>query len=206
MLDLFGDGDPYSQKRLRAPQDVGLGRRKNFGNRQYPPFARGTTYLSRNNNNNFDYYYDEVESGDEVAFEDYENEYEIQRDQFQAEVDAIDSISVPTHRIQAESDPADTRRLSSNFEYLSESDLSNNGNYAETTTQQKIGDFEQQVSLVRMMCLLTTALKLINAYQDGHLTSPIKPKPAPILLEETREYKVRRLAKAHKGYNGHLVH
>merc|ERR1711915_1057162 len=35
MLRLFGDGDPFSQKRLRAPQDVGLGRRKNFGNREF---------------------------------------------------------------------------------------------------------------------------------------------------------------------------
>merc|ERR1712050_350141 len=33
MLRLFGDGDKFSQERLRAPQDVGLGRRKEFGNR-----------------------------------------------------------------------------------------------------------------------------------------------------------------------------
>jgi len=35
MLRYFGDGDQFSQKRLRAPQDVGLGREKNFGNRDY---------------------------------------------------------------------------------------------------------------------------------------------------------------------------
>jgi len=35
MLRYFGDGDQFSQKRLRAPQDVGLGREKNFGNREY---------------------------------------------------------------------------------------------------------------------------------------------------------------------------
>jgi len=36
MLRFFGDGNQFSQKRLRAPQDVGLGRVKNFGNRHYP--------------------------------------------------------------------------------------------------------------------------------------------------------------------------
>jgi hypothetical protein len=35
MLNFFGDGNQFSQKRLRAPQDVGLGRQKNFGNRDY---------------------------------------------------------------------------------------------------------------------------------------------------------------------------
>ena len=30
MIRNFGDGDQFSQKRLRAPQDVGLGRRKKF--------------------------------------------------------------------------------------------------------------------------------------------------------------------------------
>merc|ERR1711892_2909 len=35
MLSLFGDGDRFSQKRLRAPQDIGLGRKKLVGNREY---------------------------------------------------------------------------------------------------------------------------------------------------------------------------
>ena len=33
MIKHFGDGDRFSQKRLRAPQDVGKGKPKDFGNR-----------------------------------------------------------------------------------------------------------------------------------------------------------------------------
>merc|ERR1712123_330408 len=35
MLKFFGDGNQFSQKRLRAPQDVGLGRVRDSGNREY---------------------------------------------------------------------------------------------------------------------------------------------------------------------------
>ena len=35
MLKWLGNGDQFSQKRLRAPQDVGLGRRRISGNKEY---------------------------------------------------------------------------------------------------------------------------------------------------------------------------
>ena len=56
MLNFFGDGDRFSQKRLRAPQDVGLGRRKNFGNREYFGEESGNGVEE---DVNYDYYEDD---------------------------------------------------------------------------------------------------------------------------------------------------
>ena len=55
MLNFFGDGNQFSQKRLRAPQDVGLGRQKNFGNRDYS----GEDVSNHVETNTFDNYEDE---------------------------------------------------------------------------------------------------------------------------------------------------
>ena len=57
MIRNFGDGDQFSQKRLRAPQDVGLGRRKKF-----------------NNNNNNDKHHKTFNTGNHVFR--YKNEEE----------------------------------------------------------------------------------------------------------------------------------
>merc|ERR1712106_1117683 len=52
MLKFFGDGNQFSQKRLRAPQDVGLGRVKNFGNREYPVEDEGNRIVELANSRN----------------------------------------------------------------------------------------------------------------------------------------------------------
>ena len=52
MIRNFGDGDQFSQKRLRAPQDVGLGRRKKFN--------------SNNNNNNNHHHHKTFNTGNHV--------------------------------------------------------------------------------------------------------------------------------------------
>ena len=67
MLNLFGDGDRFSQKRLRAPQDVGRGRRRNFGNREY--FGEEAGNMVDDNS----YMYEDEDAGDFV-----EKEYEAQ--------------------------------------------------------------------------------------------------------------------------------
>ena len=92
MLNLFGDGDRFSQKRLRAPQDVGRGRRRNFGNREYFGEEAG------NRVDDNEYMYEDEDAGDfvekesetqtteagnsvddnEYVYEDYEEEYETQ--------------------------------------------------------------------------------------------------------------------------------
>jgi len=62
MLNFFGDGDQFSQKRLRAPQDVGLGRQRNVGNREY--FGQANVY-SVNNDVDYDNYEDY--EGEDIA-------------------------------------------------------------------------------------------------------------------------------------------
>ena len=79
MLRLFGDGDKFSQKRLRAPQDVGLGRRKDFGNREYFGGEEDNSIEPDNEDNYSDYQYEEygedVDSGEyEEQGRDYEEE------------------------------------------------------------------------------------------------------------------------------------
>ena len=64
MIRNFGDGDQFSQKRLRAPQDVGLGRRKKFNssnnnNNQHKTFNTG--------NHIFRYKNEEEKKSKEVA-------------------------------------------------------------------------------------------------------------------------------------------
>lgn len=81
MLNFFGDGDRFSQKRLRAPQDVGLGRRKNFGNREYFGEEAG------NRVDDDEYIYEDEEAGDFV-----EQEYETQNTESGNDLDDIDYV------------------------------------------------------------------------------------------------------------------
>ena len=66
MIRNFGDGDQFSQKRLRAPQDVGLGRRKKFNsnnnNKHHKTFNTG--------NHVFRYKNEEEKKSKEVANND----------------------------------------------------------------------------------------------------------------------------------------
>ena len=69
MLRLFGDGDKFSQKRLRAPQDVGLGRRKEFGNREYFREEQLNRIEPDNDDNYYDYQYQDYIDSEEYIDE-----------------------------------------------------------------------------------------------------------------------------------------
>ena len=117
MLRLFGDGDPFSQKRLRAPQDVGLGRRKNFGNREFN--------RKKSRKDGIEYYKEKV-----MNRKDYEKEAQAQYDDYDVNLTGYDQYedlinndvyseehidSIPHDKtiieVQGPSLPADTFRL-----------------------------------------------------------------------------------------------
>merc|ERR1711892_997153 len=125
MLNFFGDGDRFLQKCLRAPQDVGLGRRKNFGNREYFGEESGNAVEE---DVNYDYYEDEefIENNERQQTEIVEdntrpiddkdlrnlnvNIQEIRRRQPQR---VQNSFSNNQYSQQAISTPADTVRIQS---------------------------------------------------------------------------------------------
>merc|ERR1712106_1240816 len=125
MLNFFGDGDRFSQKRLRAPQDVGLGRRKNFGNREYFGEESGNGVEE---DVNYDYYEDDefIENNEREQTEIVEDKtrtiddedlrnlnvdiQEIRRRQPQR---VQNSFSNNQYSQQAISTPADTVRIQS---------------------------------------------------------------------------------------------
>ena len=77
MLRLFGDGDKFSQKRLRAPQDVGLGRRKEFGNREYFGEEEANIIEPDNDGNYSDYQYEDyIEEVNSDEYEEQSRDYE----------------------------------------------------------------------------------------------------------------------------------
>jgi len=161
MLRLFGDGDKFSQKRLRAPQDVGLGRRKEFGNREYFREEQLNRIEPDNDDNYYDYQYQDIDS----------DEYAEEREDLEAnEDDATETYSENNGIVDID------RQVLYQIE-------------------KKISEaVEESIEDAQVHDLADPNAQHVQAVSDPADTTRLHhgyhtPRPSPVLVEDTREYK-----------------
>jgi len=196
MLRLFGDGDKFSQKRLRAPQDVGLGRRKDFGNREYFGGEEDNRIESDYEDNYSDYQYEEygedVDSGEyEEQGRDYEEEELDYASHYgQRENDATEKI--PDNKGLVDIDRRVIYQIEKKISEAVEKSINDVQDLADPQFHQGQAVSEPQDHHVQD--LGDHQVHHVQAVSDPADTTRLhhgypSPRPSPIVVEDTREYK-----------------
>jgi len=196
MLRLFGDGDKFSQKRLRAPQDVGLGRRKEFGNREYFGEEEDNRIEPDNDGNYSDYQYEDY--SDEVDSDEYEEQsrdYEEEELDYapyydQREDDATENIS--GNKGLVDIDRKVLYQIEKKISEVVEKSIDDVRDLADPEVHhvQAVSDSQDH----HVQDLADPEVHHVQAVSDPADTTRLHqgyhtPRQPPILVEDTREYK-----------------
>merc|ERR1719402_1679576 len=196
MLRLFGDGDKFSQKRLRAPQDVGLGRRKDFGNREYFGGEEDNRIEPDNEDNYSDYQYEDYgEDVDSGEYEEQGRDYEEEELDYachygQRENDATEKIS--DNKGLVDIDRRVIYQIEKKISEAVEKSINEVQDLADPQFHQGQAVSEPQDHHVQD--LADPQEHHVQAVSDPADTTRLhhgypSPRPSPTVVEDTREYK-----------------